>query len=294
MERRKFLNSIIAGGVVLKFFPEIIHSQTLPDLAVVQSESPYIGTKKAIEKIGGIKKFISRGDKVIVKPNIGWDRIPEQGANTNPEVVKALVEMAYEAGAKKVIVLDNACDDAKKAYIRSGIEKAAKEAGAEVPLPNLRRIKRVKINGEYLKEWDVLVNFLEVDKIINVPVAKHHSLAVLTLGMKNWLGAIGGERNRLHQQIDGVVNDLADFFKPSLSVIDAWRIMVRNGPTGGSLSDVQIKKTIIAGKDYVAVDSYGATLFGKTYRELGFLRIAEKRKNGEVDLSKLRIEQTKI
>lgn len=293
MERREFLKFIAYSSIspYLKDLPSITY---YPDLSVVESESPYIGTKSAIELIGGMKRFVSRGDVVIVKPNMGWDRRPELGANTNPEVIKAIVEMCFDAGAKKVIVMDNSVNDPRRCYKNSGIIDALKDMDVVTPLPNPRIAKKVKIGGEWIKEWDVLPQFLEADKIINAPVAKNHSLAILTLGMKNWLGALGGERNRLHQRIHEAVNDFSNFFKPVLTILDAWRLMVRNGPTGGSPGDVILKKTIVAGKDYVAVDSYGASLFGKSYKELPFLTIAKERGLGEVELQRLKIEKKKI
>ncbi len=293
MERREFVKFLVFGSL-FPYFKDLNSLTSFPDLAVVESESPYKGTKLAVETIGGIKRFVSRGDVVIVKPNMGWDRRPELGANTNPEVIKAVVEMCFDAGAKKVIVMDNSVNDPRRCYKNSGIIEALKEIGAETPLPNPRVAKKVKIRGEWIKEWEVLPQFLEADKIINVPVAKNHSLAILTLGMKNWLGAVGGERNRLHQRIHEAVNDFSNFFKPVLTVLDAWRIMVRNGPTGGSPGDVILKKTIVAGKDYVAVDSYGAFIFGKSYGELPFLKIAKERGLGEVELQRLKIEKKKV
>lgn len=292
MERREFVKTLALFSLLPHI--DLLSINSYPDLAVVETDSPYNGTKIAIEIIGGIKRFVSKGDIVVVKPNIGWDRRPELGANTNPEVVKAMVELCFDAGARKVIVMDNSVNDPRRCYISSGIMEALKDTGAETPYPNPRIAKKVKIGGEWIKEWEVLPQFLEADKIINVPVAKNHSLAILTLGMKNWLGAIGGERNRLHQRIHEAVNDFSNFFRPVLTILDAWRVMIRNGPTGGSPGDVMIRKTIVAGKDYVAVDSYGAHIFGKSYEELPFLTIAKARGLGEVELKRLKIEKAKI
>lgn len=293
MERREFIK-LIAFSSISPYLNGLTLIDPYPDLAVVEAESPYTGTKSAVEIIGGIKRFVSRGDVVVVKPNMGWDRKPELGANTNPGVIRALVEMCFDAGAKKVIVMDNSVNDPRRCYKNSGIIDALRDTGAQTPLPNPRIAKKARIGGEWIKEWEVLPQFLEADKIINVPVAKNHSLAILTLGMKNWLGALGGERNRLHQRIHEAVNDFSNFFKPSLTVLDAWRMMVRNGPTGGSSGDVVLKKVIVSGKDCVAVDSYGAFLFGKSYEELPFLKIAKDRGLGEAELQRLRIEKKKI
>jgi uncharacterized protein (DUF362 family) len=295
MKRRDFLKDIAIGSLLLniprKAFPQ---SAGTPDVALIQGESPSLITKEAITALGGMQRFVSRGDKVIVKPNIGWDRTPEQAACTNPEVVQTLVELCFDAGASEVKVMDNPCNPARRTYVRSGIQKAAKSAGAKVPLPNEHRLKKMPINGDSLSEWEVFTDFVETDKIINVPIAKTHSLTRLTLGMKNWLGAIGGNRNQLHQNIELAMIDLAAFFKPVLTVMDGYRILLRNGPQGGRLSDVQIHKTVAAGVDYVALDAVGATFFDIKPQELRFLQIAKEKGRGEIDLENLDIEKRTI
>jgi len=282
------------GSLLLKFRPGLLAQQNSPDLALVQGNSPSAITKEAIATLGGMKRFVARGDVVLIKPNIGWDRTPEQAACTNPEVVRALAELSLESGAKEVIVMDNTINQAKRCYVRSGIEAAAKEAGAKVLFPNPRHFKKMAIKGEWIKEWEVIEDFVEVDKLINVPVAKTHSLSRVTLGMKNWLGAVAGSRNQLHQKIDQAMVDLAAFFKPALSVLDAYRILIRNGPQGGRLSDAKLFKTVVAGKDYVAVDAMGATFFDIPPAELPFLRLAQERGFGQMNLEKLQIEKRAI
>jgi uncharacterized protein (DUF362 family) len=295
MNRRDFMKDLTLGSMLLRFGPSLL-AQAKNDaaLAIVQGESPAAITKEALAAIGGMKRFVARGDKVMLKPNIGWDRTPELAACTNPEVVKTLVELCLEAGAKEVTVMDNTTNQAQRCYARSGIAEAAKAAGAKVPFVNPFRLKKMLLRGEWLKEWDVFTDFVEADKIINIPIAKHHSLCRLTMGMKNWLGAIGGARNQLHQKLDEAMVDLAAFFKPTLTVLDAYRILTRNGPQGGRTSDVRLQKTVVASVDPVAADTVGAGFFDIQPQELAYLGIANQRGLGEFNLEKLTIEKRTV
>ena len=262
---------------------------SLPEMAVVQGEDPAALVRVAIEELGGMSRFVSHGDVVLVKPNIGWDRTPEQAANTNPDVVAAIVHESLQSGAKRVIVTDVSCNEARRCFQRSGIAEAAQRAGAEVILPDPSRFKEVDINGEVLGRWQVFDAFLNVDKIINVPIAKHHALTGTTLGMKNWYGILGGPRNQLHQKIHESLVDLADFIRPTLTIIDCYRVLLRNGPTGGNLEDVLLKKTLVASTDPVAIDAYVAKAFWNLEVDaLPYLAIAAKRGLGTYQFEKLR------
>jgi uncharacterized protein (DUF362 family) len=299
MKRRDFIRGMAAGSLALRFGPGALAGAAaapaaVPVLVAVEGESPAAITKEAIAMLGGMKRFVGKGDKVVIKPNIGWDRTPEMAACTNPEVVRTLVELVLDAGAKKAIVIDNTTNQAKRCYVRSGIQEAVKQAGGDMLFVDDYRVKKTALKGAWLKEWDVLLDVVEADKIINVPIAKHHSLCRLTMGMKNWLGAIGGARNQLHQDLDKAVVDLAAFFKPELTVLDAYRILVRNGPQGGRISDTQLLKTVVAGTDPVAADAMGATFFEVAPRELPYLRLARERGLGEFELEKVRFEKRKI
>jgi len=299
MKRRDFIRDLAAGSLALRFGPEVFAGQAsakapVLQLAAVEGESPYAITKEAVAMLGGMKRFVGKGDRVVIKPNIGWDRTPEMAACTNPEVVKALVELVLEAGAKKAIVIDNTTNQAKRCYVRSGIQEAVKHAGGDMLFVDDYRIKKMALKGAWIKEWEIVLDVVEADKIINVPIAKHHSLCRLTMGMKNWLGATGGARNQFHQGLDKAVVDLAAFFKPQLTVLDAYRILVRNGPQGGRISDTQLMKTVIAGTDPVAVDAMGASFFGVAPRELPYLGFARERGLGEFQLEKVRLEKRKI
>lgn len=262
-----------------------------PDLAVASGASPERIVRAAVEALGGMRRFISRGDVVVLKPNIGWDRTMEQAANTNPEVVAALVRMALEAGAKTVKVFDRSCNDPRRCYAHSGIEAAAKAAGATVSHMDDRKFKDVAIKGEVLTNWPLYQELLEADKLINVPIAKHHSLGRLTLSLKNWMGGMGGVRGRIHQKLDDSIVDLMLVLKPTLTVLDAVRILTAHGPQGGSLADVKKLDTVVAGTDQVAVDAYGTGLFGLKPSDLPCLPKAAKRGMGRLDLERLDIRR---
>lgn len=299
MKRRRFLSELAVGGLAAGLGRRFLFGQAGPDagkalLAVVEGDLPAAVTKEAVAVLGGMKRFVSRGDRVVIKPNIGWDRTPEMAACTNPDVVRALVELTLDAGAKEAVVIDNSTNQARRCYVRSGIMEAAKQAGGKVLYPDENRVRKAALKGEWLKEWDVLLDVVEADKVINVPIAKHHSLSRLTMGMKNWLGAAAGARNQLHQKLDYAMVDLAAFFRPALTVLDCYRILVRNGPQGGRLSDTKLTKTVLAGADPVTVDAYGATFFDIQPAELLYLRLAQERGLGTYDLQKVRLEKRTV
>jgi len=263
--------------------------QTLPEMVVITGEDPAQLARQAIQELGGMRRFIARGDVVLVKPNIGWDRTPEQAANTNPDVVAEIVRQCSNAGAKRVLVTDVSCNDPRRCFQRSGIAEAARNAGAQVVLPDPAMFKDVDLQGEILRGWPVLDLFLNVDKVINVPIAKHHSLTGATLGMKNWYGMLGGPRHQLHQKIHESLVDLADFVRPTLTIMDCYRILVRNGPTGGNLGDVILKKTLVAGTDPVALDAYVAKAYWNLeVSALPYLKMAASRGLGTYEFEKVR------
>ena len=262
---------------------------TLPEMAVVQGDDPAGLAKRAIQELGGIRRFISRGDVVVIKPNVSWDRAVEQAANTNPLVVGEVSRLCLEAGARRVIVTDVTINEPRRCFVRSGIGEAARAAGAEVILPETRLFREVDLRGGVLNAWPVLEPFLNADKMINIPIAKHHSLTGATLGMKNWYGILGGLRPRLHQRIHESLVDLADFMRPTLTVIDAFRVLVRNGPGGGNPADVALKKTLIAGTDPVALDAYAAKAYWDLdWHTLAYLKLAGDRHLGTMSFETLR------
>lgn len=239
--------------------------------------------RQALAELGGLEKFISKGDVVVIKPNMSWDRPAALAANTNPNVVKTVVNMCLDAGASKVKLVDHTINDARRVFINCGMDRAAKESGAILVYPDSGLFKKMYIGGARIEEWKVYTPIIEADKLINMPVAKHHSLSRVTIGIKGWIGAVGGSRGALHQDIHQTIVDLAAFFDPTLTIVDATRIMIRNGPSGGRMSDVKEKDAIIAGVDPVAVDAAAAHLFDMNPKELPFLTIGEKTGLGKIN-----------
>jgi len=297
MERRDFLKNTAGtlGGLAAleALSPRLLAAPAVrPDLTVVHGTSPDKIVRAAVDALGGIRRFIAKGDVVVVKPNIGWDRTPEQAATTNPEVVATLVRLCFEAGAGKVKVFDRTCNDPRRCYVQSGIEAAAKAAGAEVSHIDERKFREVKIpKGVAIQAWPIYIDILEADKLINVPIAKHHGLGKLTLSLKNWMGVMGENRGRIHQRLDETLVDIATIIKPCLTVLDAVRILTAHGPQGGNLADVKKLDMVVAGTDQVAIDAYGATLFGLTGADLGYVREGARRGLGVMDLGKLSIKK---
>jgi uncharacterized protein (DUF362 family) len=232
--------------------------------------------------MGGMKRFVSRGDIVAVKPNIGWDRMPVHAANTNPLVVAEVVKLAFDAGAKEVIVTDASCNEANRCFQRSGIWRATYALGANVILPSAHRFRDLRMKGEVLDQWPVYLPLVNADKVINVPIAKHHNLSKFTCGMKNRYGILGGRRNRLHQNIDVSIADLATFMRPTLTVVDATRVLLRNGPQGGNIDDAKDMHQVIAGLDQVAVDAYACTLIGESPSNVRYLKLGHERGIGNM------------
>jgi uncharacterized protein (DUF362 family) len=233
-------------------------------------------TRRAVAAIGGMERFVKSGANVIIKPNICTDYYTyEYAATTNPIVVATLVSMAFSAGAKRVRVMDNPFGGtAQSAYKKSGIADAVAAAGGEMELMNQNKFINDNIpNGMDIKKWAFYQEILDADLVINVPIAKTHSTTKLTLGCKNMMGTINN-RGQIHSNIHQRIADLVSRVKPALTVLDAVRVLVRYGPTGGSLDYVELHNTVIASADIVAVDAYGATLFGKIGSNIGYIQKA--------------------
>lgn len=265
------------------------------DLVAVKGGEPDVMFDKAIAALGGMSQFVKKGQKVVVKPNIGWDVPPERAGNTNPKLVARIVKRCYEAGASEVFVFDNTCDNWLKAYANSGIEKAVKDAGGKIVPGNTESYyKPVTVKGQVLKTTTVHELILNCDVFINVPVLKHHSSADMSIAMKNLMGIVWDRRfwhrNNLHQ----CIADFAGYRKPDLNVIDAYRVMMKNGPRGVSEADVSIMKSLIVSRDIVAADAAAAKLFGGNPEDVGYIKLAHDMKIGTMDLSKLSIHRISV
>ncbi len=269
-------------------------------VTVASGADAALNTRKVVELLGGMKNFVHRGDLVVVKPNIAWNRPPDRGANTHPEVVRAVVVMCLEAGAREVKVFDRTCDNAEMTYRTSGIREAAKEAGASVVYVKDRFFKETKIPGEMLKSWPLYTEALDADVFINVPVAKTHNEAVLTLAIKNLMGIMGGERGKIHRDIHQKLADLCTRVKPHLNILDATTTMFRNGPQGLSVDDLERTDTIIAGTNAVTVDAYAARALPFRLKTEDPLEVVEYLQNasrmglGEVELDKMNIIKASV
>lgn len=254
-----------------------------PQLTLARHEDPTRALRQTLDAIGGIRRFVKPGERVTIKPNIGWDRTPAQGANTHPDLVAEMVRQCLDAGASDVIVTDVSCNDPRRCFLRSGIREAGERAGARVILPVEDDYVHTRIDGAALSTWPVLRWFVETDRLINMPIVKQHSLSGCTIAMKNYFGLLGGRRNQLHQDINQSIVDLARFIGPTLTVVDATRVLVRNGPQGGSLDDVVIENTVMCSTDQVAADARGAEFLGLRGDQVGHLVLAQRSGLGTLD-----------
>ncbi len=300
MDRRKFLKDVClwTAGLTVAIprfhIPEVFAGQAQnPTVAIANGTNYQALVEKIVSSLGGMNQFVKPGDKVVVKPNIGWDRSPELAANTHPLIVKSLVEQVLEAGASKVLVFDRTCNEKRRCYHNSGIGDALKSLNSKkVRYDHVDDRKFIPVDiekGKSLTRWEIYRDALEADSYINVPVAKHHSLSRLTLGLKNSMGVIGGKRGQLHHDLGQKLADLATVVRPTLTVIDATRILLRNGPQGGDIKDVKVRDTLIASTDPVAADAYATTLFDLKPDAIESTVAAYKMGLGEMNIKKMRL-----
>jgi uncharacterized protein (DUF362 family) len=265
-------------------------------LAVARGVDPAAITRAALAALGGIERFVRSGNEVIIKPNICVDyHPPEYAATTNPTVVATLVTLCLGAGARRVRVMDTPLGGTpESAYAVSGIEEAVRAAGGEMEVMSPVKFAEFAIpDGRDITAWEVYRDVLEADVLINVPIAKHHSLARLSLGGKNLLGVIL-KPNQMHRNLGQRVADLVSLVRPTLTVVDAVRILTAHGPTGGSLNDVQQANTVIASHDIVAADAWASTLFGLTGGDIAYVRAAADMGLGTMELGSVKVEEINV
>ena len=309
MERRNFLKTAAAASIAVLTFDKLqaaINTNTLmvestPDLVAIMGGEPADLLERALKEIGGIEKFVKKGQTVVIKPNIGWDKKPDFAANTNPELIGALVKQCFKAGAKKVTVFDHTCDNWQKCYQNSGIEKAAKAAGAAV-LPGNDEIyyKEVKLpQGVKLKSMKVHQALIDADVWFNVPVLKNHGGAKMSIAMKNYMGIVW-DRGFFHSNdLQQCIADSCTWSKkPALNIIDAYRCMRKNGPQGRSVSDTSLLKTLIVSTDIVAADTAAIGLFNQVEQmdinQVGHIANGEKLNLGTQKLDKLNVKRIRL
>jgi uncharacterized protein (DUF362 family) len=292
VNRRKFLKVLATSAMTVGFSGDITHllADDPPVLSLAEGNDYGAITRNAINALGGMQGFVKPGNVVVVKPNMGWDRKPEYAANTHPLVVKAIAEECLKAGAKKVKIFDNPCNDPRRCYENSGVAGALKGIkNVELKHMEDERYKNTKLNGVFLKEWELYDEALSADVFINVPVAKHHGLTQVSLGLKNIMGVMGGNRGYIHRSIEDALVDVNKVVKSHLTVIDATRILLKHGPQGGNLKDVKVLNKVIACRDIVAADAYATSLFGLNPQDISITVNASKRGMGQMNLSRVKV-----
>jgi len=266
------------------------------DLVAVRGGEPEAMYKRAMQEMGGMQRFVKRGQRVVVKPNIGWDVPSDRAGNTNPGLVAAIVRDCLAAGASRVFVFDNTCDNWQRCYQNSGIEDAVKKAGGQMVPGNLERYYRAVniLGGKRLTSAKVHEQLLDADVFINVPVLKHHGSTTVTVAMKNLMGVVWDRRywhrNDLHQ----CIADFCTFRKPDLNIVDAYLVMTQNGPKGTSTADLSLMKSLLVSTDIVAVDAASTLIFGAQPENIGHIRIANEMKIGKMNLSSLNIKRVAV
>jgi len=304
MKRRDFISkSVYAVGAGFTFltleeaFGSITtNPQASYDLVAIMGGEPEVMYEKGIAELGGMKNFVKAGQTVVVKPNIGWDRTPEFGANTHPKLVGKIVADCLAAGAKEVFVFDNTCDTWRRAYATSGIEKAARDAGANVISGNSEgNYKDVTLpRAKSLKTAKVHEKILECDVFINVPVLKHHDAAQISLAMKNLMGIVWDRTFWHNNNLNQCIADMVTYRKPDLNIIDGYRVIKRNGPKGVSVNDASLEKAQIISTDIVAADAAASKIFGTEPENVPYIKIANDMGLGVMDITKLNINRIKV
>ncbi len=254
-------------------------SKTLPSLAIAHGTEHEKTVRAALGALGGMERFIKKGDVVMIKPNVAFDRPAALAATTHPDALRAVAKLVREAGASKIIIADNPINSPTGCFLKSGLSAVAGELDLELLYPESNSFSPLQMDGEVLRNWTFFNKpFHRATKVIGLAPCKDHNLCHASMTMKNWYGLLGGRRNQFHQHIHSIVSDFALMMKPTLVILDGMNVLMRNGPTGGRLSDVKPMGTVVAGTDMVAVDSYGYThLMERDLAELTYIHKAHDR-----------------
>ena len=283
-----------ATGVSLPSY-RVERSTGAVDLAIVRGQDPEKLVQAALGALGGIQAFVQKDDVVLLKPNVAFDRPASLGATTHPDVLRTVVRLCRQAGARRVVVADNPINQPEGCFFKTGIQQAAADAGAELALPRPSAFEPLRVDGEVLGTWPLFYGpFKEATKVIGIAPCKDHNLCSASMTMKNWYGLLGGRRNQFHQRIHGIVSDFPHMIQPTLVLLDATRLLMRNGPTGGSLADVAAGDTLIAGTDMVAVDTIGYGLLGRDPAKLEYLHRAASRGLGTTKWKELNWREEQV
>jgi len=263
----------------------IAASKTLPSLAIAHGSTHDATIRAAIGALGGMGRFIKTGDVVMIKPNVAFDRPPALCATTHPEALRTVAQLVFEAGASKVIIADSPINSPASCFLKTGLLQVANDLNLDLMYPELESFAPLQLDGEILRNWTFFHEpFKKATKVIGLAPCKGHNLCHASMTTKNWYGLLGGRRNQFHQQIHSIVSDFALMMKPTLVVLDGMSVLMRNGPTGGRLSDVKQVGTVVAGTDMVSVDSYGYQhLLGRDIAELTYLHKAHARHLGNIN-----------
>ncbi|MDR0619626.1 MAG: DUF362 domain-containing protein [Bacteroidales bacterium] len=321
MDRRTFLKSVVAAGATLvvktigattvlteRFEQtadaaegEAALGTVAPDLVAVMGGTPAAMFQKAIAEFGGISTFVKKGQKVVVKPNIGWDKTPDLAGNTNPELVGEIVKQCMDAGAKEVVVFDNTCDEWQKCYKNSGIDQAVKKAGGRMmPANNESYYREIKLpRAKIMKKAKIHQAILDCDVWINVPVLKNHGGAKMTMSMKNLMGIVWDRRYFHNNGLQQCIADMCTLDKkPALNIVDAYRVMKDNGPRGKSAADVVSGKALFMSRDIVAVDTAAAKFFNQIrtmpLEDIGHLANGQAHGLGTMNIDKLNVKRIRM
>ena len=319
--RREFLGRCSRAGLALAAAGAIgvgFHERTAPDLSVASGQTTAIkdyavgdgrgkiciahGSDRvaavtgAFAALGGMAAFVRPGERVLIKANVAFASPPALGATSHPDLVAAIVRLCLEAGASRVTVTDNPINDPATAFALTGIESAARRAGADVVLPRASLFDAVSVaGGRLIRDWPVLIDPLdEADRLIGLAPVKDHHRSGASMTLKNWYGLLGGRRNIFHQDVHTLIQELSMMIRPTVVVLDGVQSMISNGPTGGSLSDLKPTGTLIVSTDPVAADAVGAALLGRTPADLPFIAKAEAVGAGTADFRSLEVSELQI